>query len=241
MEKRLIWERHGQRGGKRYSLRIYQKGSLRTLEYNNTIHSMLDREKRYVNAYYDYFLPLPLLFQKAKVLVIGLGGGSIPFLLKEMYGERVSVDVVEFDRLMVEGAKKFLPSGRLPFKVTIADGLSHIKRTKKKYDIVILDAFINDRIPYPFTRAEFINDTSRALSANGILAINYAPDLIYLQLYLHRLRKQFKTYKIRHVLFGNYILICSKKLDSAQIKGVIRSKLKEDAANRHVLKKYSKL
>jgi spermidine synthase len=203
---------------------------------------VINKEGFYTGIYHDYFLPLPLLYPKSKVLVIGLGGGTIPFLIKRMYGERVSVDVVEPERRMIPAAKKFLKLKKLNFKVIVGDGFKYVKSVSSRYDIIVLDAFIDDKIPKQFLGHEFIETASRALRKDGVLAINYAPNYIFMYLYLYRLRRFFRTYRIRNMLFGNYILICSKTMDKKGIGDAIRaSKTLLGEKGRFLIKAYSRL
>ncbi len=222
-------------------IRILERGSRRVLTYRGTIYSILDRESRYTRTYHDYFLPLPGLFHRSRVLVIGLGGGAIPSLLKDIYRDRIEVDVVDPDRSMIAAARDFLSVKRFNFRVIATDGLSYLKRCRKRYDVIIMDAFVRDRIPREFFSREFIDIANAALTDRGILGINYAPNYIFMFLYLHRLRKRFKTYRIRHIKFGNYIILCSKYFDNKQIRNAVRAQLGGEKDGRFVLRRYDGL
>ena len=61
-----------------------------------------------------------------RVLVIGLGGGSLPLFIHDYFLQCI-IDVVEIDPVMLEVAARwfdFLPEDRL--KVHIADGLAYV-------------------------------------------------------------------------------------------------------------------
>lgn len=225
---------------KKYKITISQKGSMRFLKYNNTIHSILDEKRRYTNSYHDYFLPIPLLYKNPRILVVGLGGGTIPFRLSKMYGKNATIEVVESEREMIKAALHFLPS-RPNFKITVSDGFSYIRRVKGKYDLIILDAFVDDHIPEVFLTEKFISSAKRALADDGILAINYAPGFLYMYVYLHRLGRFFKTSRIRNILFGNYILICSKRFTRKEIKEKILHRMKPDSENAFLIRAFNSL
>ena len=83
----------------------------------------------------------------ARVLVIGLGGGSIPTALSELFPAAM-IDVVEIDEAVVRVARQyfnFTESAHL--KVKVSDARVFIKRAlllDRTYDLIILDAFTGD-------------------------------------------------------------------------------------------------
>lgn len=209
-------------GGMTY--RIIEKGKKRIFTVNGLRYSALDSGSYFSGSFHDYFMPLPLLYGRARVLVIGLGTGTIPYLLARAYGSRVSIDAVELDRECIRMTKKFLPKRRRGFKVIFGDGAEYVRKCRSKYDIIMQDAYMTDRPPNPqhipraFLEDRFMAAARNALADDGILAINYAPSALYLPFYLRRLRRHFgHVYRIRHIFLGNYILICSKRYDKRRI------------------------
>ena len=111
------------------------------------------------------------------VLVLGLGGGVIP---REMhyYFPSAEIDVVEIDPKIQEIAGKyfgFIEDDKL--KVHIDDGRVFIKKQlrkgiTKKYDIVILDAFNGDYIPFHLMTKEFLEEVKEVLSDDGVVVAN---------------------------------------------------------------------
>ncbi|MDE1823002.1 MAG: hypothetical protein KGH50_01625 [Candidatus Micrarchaeota archaeon] len=224
-----------------YTITITRKGSMSYLKYNGIVYSMLDSEHPYTHSYHDYFLPLPLLYEKPRILVIGLGGGTIPYNLKRVYGSKVSMDVVEPNRDMIEICRKFLPKDGMDFDLLVGDGISHLKSRRGKYDIIMLDAYIDGNIPEDFLQDEFVGMAYNSLEKDGILAINYAMDYFWMYVYMRRLSRLFKVSRIGHILFGNYILICSKSMGRREIKDRILRGMKPDSENAFLLKKYKSL
>ena len=226
------------KGGTRYT--ISKKGDRSFLKVNGVIYSELDRKSIYLHSYHDYFLPLPLMYDKPKILMLGLGAGTIPFHLSKLYAGRFSMDVVELDRGYVGLTKRFLPDSKMNFKIVIGDGAKFVERKKNKYDIIIQDVYDDgSRIPKQFLDRRFIGAAHDALKDDGILAINYAPNLFYLPVYLHRLKKSFRhVYRMSHISFANYILLCSKEFDKKQIVKSVESKMRIDEDNRFLLKAY---
>ncbi|MBD3648907.1 MAG: spermidine synthase, partial [Pseudomonadales bacterium] len=77
------------------------------------------------------------------ILIIGIGGGSIPVTLKELFPDS-TIDVVEIDEAVVRVAREYFDFKETPsMKVIVADARVFIKRAWLKdmtYDLVILDA-----------------------------------------------------------------------------------------------------
>ncbi|MFT7688181.1 MAG: spermidine synthase [Candidatus Azotimanducaceae bacterium] len=109
------------------------------------------------------------------VLVIGLGGGSIPNTLSELYPEAI-IDVVEIDEAVFRVAKQYFDFTETEkIKVHISDARVFIKRAgirKQKYDLIILDAFTGDYIPEHLMTVEFLKETKALLKADGTLVAN---------------------------------------------------------------------
>ncbi|HWR59065.1 MAG TPA: fused MFS/spermidine synthase, partial [Thermodesulfovibrionales bacterium] len=59
-------------------------------------------------------------------------------------------------------------------KVHLEDGRIFIKRARKKYDWIILDAYHNDYIPFHLTTLEFLKEVRGKLKENGVVVANIA-------------------------------------------------------------------
>jgi spermidine synthase len=109
------------------------------------------------------------------ILVVGLGGGTIPTVLTELYPD-ANIKVVEIDEAVVKVAKtyfEFRETDKLT--VDVSDARVFIKRArlrKEKYDMVILDAFTGEYIPEHLMTAEFLSESKDLLVENGVLIAN---------------------------------------------------------------------
>jgi spermidine synthase len=212
----------------------------KTLKFNDIVYSRIIKNSIYTGYYWDYFTPLPSLYKKPKVLMIGLGGGTVAMQLTRIYKKGIKVDTVEINEKIIKLAKKFLGNDAKKFKILLDDGAKYIKRASG-YDVVILDAYEADYIPEVFLGEEFVKDAFNALSDDGILAINYALNFkafINLQSYLYRLERLFKVYEIRPLLSGNIIVIASKRLEKEAIVEQIKKNFKMTKENHGVIEQY---
>ena len=100
----------------------------------------------------------------ARALVIGLGGGSVVKRMWRDYPE-MHIDVAEIDGEVVEVASALfeLPDDER-IDVHIADGREFLTRRLDPYDIIIVDAFDDDRVPRPLLTEEFMRECKDRLS-----------------------------------------------------------------------------
>jgi spermidine synthase len=109
------------------------------------------------------------------ILIIGLGGGTLPSALSRVL-PNTKIDVVEIDPAVVRVAKKFFgftPNERI--SVIEADGRVFVKRAvreKRQYDLIMLDAFDHEYIPEHLLTREFLEEVASLLPAQGVLAAN---------------------------------------------------------------------
>jgi spermidine synthase len=107
-----------------------------------------------------------------RVLVVGLGGGSLPSLLRKHY-PRLTIDVVDIDPDVVMVARKYFGFREDPnMQVFVEDGRRFIEKCKQPYDIIFLDAYSAEDIPYDLATKEFLLAVRRAVAPKGIVAGN---------------------------------------------------------------------
>lgn len=106
------------------------------------------------------------------ILVVGLGAGAVPKYLNRRF-PNASVDVVEIDpEILTVAQKYFYFAENDKMRVHVNDGRMFIKRTKKKYDLVFLDAYRNGSIPFHLTTREFLEETRKILGPGGVVVSN---------------------------------------------------------------------
>jgi len=105
-------------------------------------------------------------------LVVGLGGGTIPSFLHKHY-PRTTIDVVDIDPDVVDVAKRFFGFRENDLvHAYVQDGRQFIERHRGRYDIVFLDAFSSDAIPYHLATREFLQAVRGSLTRDGIAVAN---------------------------------------------------------------------
>lgn len=131
----------------------------------------IDTEFRYA----DYFHLARVYNPKAKrILLIGLGGGSMPKRWLRDFPD-MTMDVVEIDPEVVGAAKKYFALPDDPrLEISTADGRIFLKDTPpgEKWDAIFLDAYYSDGLPFHLATSEFFDITRSHLNNNGVLVMN---------------------------------------------------------------------
>jgi spermidine synthase len=110
-----------------------------------------------------------------RILIIGLGGGSLPMTFADLF-PAAKIDVVEIDDAVVKVAREyFFFEENENTTVYVDDGRPFIKRAsirKQSYDYIILDAFSGDYIPEHMLTEEFLEEVKSIMTADGVLVAN---------------------------------------------------------------------
>ena len=134
------------------------------------------RPKEMVFTYTKMMMSALLLNPNPKrVLIAGLGGGTLPTALAELFPQ-AQIDIVEIDPAVVAVAKRFFGFAETAkLKVFTQDARVFTKRAlirNATYDLIMLDAYNGDYIPEHLMTREYLNETKSLLTDNGIIAAN---------------------------------------------------------------------
>ena len=146
---------------------------------------------------------LPMLYSRAmsiaaiyppepkRVLMLGLGGGSIPIYLHRFLPD-ATIDAVDIDPGVISVAKKYFglrETSRL--RLIESDGRVFLNRNTEPYDIIMLDAFIGSYIPFHMMTKEFYQLVRSRLKPHGVVAINILPVERLFPSNVHTLKRVF--------------------------------------------------
>jgi spermidine synthase len=147
---------------------VVDRGNLRFLLINGAIQSRYDLNTK------EFNLPYLRLMEKAvkyhprarSCLALGLGGGGID---KRFRAAGIEVDNVELDPRVVEVVREYFG---FDGKVIVNDARSHIRRTAKRYDLVVFDVLSGYSVsPHLLTKEAFA-EIKTMISPGGILTVN---------------------------------------------------------------------
>jgi spermidine synthase len=136
----------------------------------------LNNPKKMVFSYTKMSLASLLLNPNPqRVLIIGLGGGTLPMALRDLIPSAV-IETVEIDEAVVRVAKDYFGFVEDEKNIAITqDARVFGKRAALRgleYDLIILDAFNGEYIPEHLMTVEFLGEMRALLSDDGVLVAN---------------------------------------------------------------------
>ena len=107
-----------------------------------------------------------------KILMIGLGGGSISTYFGRFMPE-VRIDTVEIDRRVIQVAKTYFGLRETErVRYLDGDGRVFLNRNKGLYDLILLDAYRGGFVPFHLLTKEFYALLKERLTPGGVIASN---------------------------------------------------------------------
>jgi len=117
-------------------------------------------------------LGLSYLDNPQRALIIGLGGGTLAKYLKKYYPD-LAIDNVEMDPVVVNVAWEYFDfSESRDNQVFVMDGRRFLRKNDRKYDLIFLDAYYGDYIPFHLLTREFLNLVKNRLTEKGVVVSN---------------------------------------------------------------------
>lgn len=158
------------------TLRVVDDNNFRTLYVDGIVHSTMDLDApNELVLHYTKFFHLANTFNPEfeDVLFIGGGGFSGPkSFLAEYPG--VVVDVVEIDPDVIDLAKKYFALPEDPnLTLHAEDARQYLLTTTKKYDVMILDAYSGNHVPFHLLTLEYYQLLSERLNSDGVVISNF--------------------------------------------------------------------
>jgi spermidine synthase len=158
-----------------HGLAVVDDADSRYLRFDNSFQSgmWLDRPFATRFDYTDYFnLGLAYNPDAKRVLFIGLGGGSAPKRLWRDFPQ-LDLQVVELDPVVRDVAYRYFRLPRSPrLRVEVEDGRRFLARTDERWDLIMVDAYYADSIPFHLATAEFLELVDSRLEPGGVVISN---------------------------------------------------------------------
>ena len=190
-----------------HRIAVVEDDTSRYLRFDSSFQSgmYVDDPYRTRFAYSDYLqLPFAYRAQTQEVLYIGLGGGSAP---KRTWRDfpSVQLEAVELDPEVVDVAYEYFELPRDPrMKVEVEDGRRFVAQNDGPWDVIVVDAFYSDSIPFHLATREFLELARSRLTPGGLVVTNIigavrGPDSRLFRSMLRTYRAVFPTVAIHPV------------------------------------------
>lgn len=158
-----------------HAIAVVEDSLSRYLRFDNSFQSAMNLKAPFTTPfeYPDYFsLALAYRPEAKRALFIGLGGGSGP---KRFWRDfpQLDVDAVELDEEVVNVAYRYFGLPRDPrLEVAVEDGRRYLQKTDEKWDVILLDAYYSDSVPFHLATREFLQLARSRLSPGGLVVAN---------------------------------------------------------------------
>jgi spermidine synthase len=158
-----------------HRIRVEEDDEARSIYFDRTLQSSMNlKDPTSLRLIYSRYTSLGFTFRPdaKKMLIIGLGGGSIPKKLQKEF-PNLEMDVVEIDPEVIKIAKDhFNVRESKSLHLHAQDGRLFLARSQGQYDVILIDAYYSDAMPFHLATKEFFELAQRKLTPNGIVVAN---------------------------------------------------------------------
>lgn len=141
------------------------------LSADEAIYSFGKRYRNFRSAFER--VDLDQLPERASVLLLGLGLGSVPLMLEQHFGRPYYYVAVEIDPVIVELAHDYqLPELRSPLEIVNADALRFLEVNTDRFDLVCMDVFQDAIVPEAFEAPIVLELLRDSVKPGGLLIYN---------------------------------------------------------------------
>lgn len=107
------------------------------------------------------------------ILLLGLGAGSVIALLRDEFHLTNTIRAVDIDPVIIEIAREdFALDTYTNTEIICQDAYDFVQETSKQHGLIIVDLFINNKVPEKFYDATFWQNIDRILTMNGQIIFN---------------------------------------------------------------------
>jgi len=122
---------------------------------------------------------LPYKANTGKILILGVGAGSVIETLRKKFKSRSKITGVEWDEKILEIANNEFGLSEDENTVLIHDEAIHfLENNTQGFDLIIVDLFIADTIPAEALSAPFLQKLCESLLPGGQIIFNTIPETL---------------------------------------------------------------
>lgn len=126
-----------------------------------------------------------------QVLLLGMGGGSIIHSLRKKNHYSGGITAIEIDEVIIQIAEKeFGMSEDNSLRIQQENALDFVKSTSEKFDLIIVDLFIDTKVPDEFYSNEFWQNLEKIMTKEAVIIFNSSTEFEQKSAYL-KLKNMF--------------------------------------------------
>jgi spermidine synthase len=190
----------------------------RSIDYLESLSNLADATELPVPYTRTMTLGLAYAREQRSILAVGLGAGTLPgYLASHLPDARIVA--VELDPVVVElarghfGLRRFEPA---PLSIETADGRIFLYRDRRRYDLILLDAFRGGYIPEHLTTREFYQLAKSRLRPGGVVVSNLHYGTAFFDSSVLTLRDVFARVDLYNAR-GNVIAVSADELPTRDV------------------------
>ena len=182
------------------------------------------------NAIYseaDHYYNFTEIFEEIKIsrlkiphtLVLGLGLGSIPFMLEKIFHVETEYKLIELDPIVIDLFNQYVRDDlSSTMSIIHMDAFEFMTTNSQKYDLICVDIFIDRTTPIIFEHFEFLNALKYSLNNNGTLIFNRLlennPDKVSNKGFDDLFKSLFPNRYIQNVKFNEMYVVINNSVTS---------------------------
>jgi spermidine synthase len=136
------------------------------LRTGDAVYSFEDRYTSFATALNEVTFPV-----HGDILVLGMGMGSIPWLLQSVHKTDNPITCVDIDPLMPELVNRYYPDkGKLAqLELVVADVIDYLGHNEREFGLICVDVFVAEEVPHSMWELESLMKLRQSLSENGTI------------------------------------------------------------------------
>jgi len=159
-----------------YARVVQDADGSRRLELNEgqAVHSVIHPGSYLTNDYWDEMLVLPFAAHARpprSIAILGDAAGTTARAYGHYFPQTI-VDAVEIDGELTDIGRRYFDLRGPRLRTHTADARPYLRRTKERYDVIVVDAYRQPYIPFYLATKEFFELARSRLRPGGMVIIN---------------------------------------------------------------------
>ncbi|CAK8532144.1 unnamed protein product [Lathyrus sativus] len=149
------------------------------LDSSHNVHSILYKERKWTNSYWDEFASLPAIVPEGPIAILGLGGGTAAHLMLELWPS-LQLEGWEIDDILIDKARDYFGLSDLEkttenggiLNVHIGDVFVPSEDFHRRYAGIVVDLFSDGKVLPQLLEVSTWLELRDRLMANGRFMVN---------------------------------------------------------------------
>ena len=180
-------------------LRVTDDNGVRLLKFERNQQSSMRIDDPFETdiSYVGYLhLPMAVVPEATRALVIGLGGGSIAKFCNRFLPAS-HMTVLEINPYVLALRREFqVPDDDARFQVIAADAALYLRTEAPQYEVLLVDGFDHEGQPAALCTQRFYDDCLAALPTGGLLVVNLHYDHPDYPVLVERISRSFNRHAV---------------------------------------------